>query len=173
MKCRIALLAALTMMLGDAAMAQNGKTAVTPVLSGMYIIQVIHFCQAAIAIAPSGGGVASSNSGDWTSTTGAVDFDPTTGMVTPSGVQINGSALRVDGTGNDIALGPFSGMIPFMNDSTTFTITTNHGIVHYSAFYASVDKKTGIPEFMVFGGLEPTNDTPPRQCSTSGIAIHQ
>jgi hypothetical protein len=44
--------------------------------------------------------------------------------------------------------------------------------VTYNAFYASVDKKTGIPEFMVFGGIE-LSDTPHQQCSTSGIAIHQ
>jgi hypothetical protein len=91
MKFRIALLAALTMMLGDTALAQNGKTAVTPVLSGTYILQVIHFCQAAIANTQSSG-VVSNNSGDWTSTVGAVDFDPNTGIVTTSGVQINGSS---------------------------------------------------------------------------------
>jgi hypothetical protein len=96
MKFRIALLAALTMMLGDAAMAQNGKTAVTPVLSGTYILQVIHFCQAAIANTPNG--VVPTNSGDSNYNFGTVDFDPTAGQATTSGATIEGSPLIVDCT---------------------------------------------------------------------------
>jgi hypothetical protein len=143
MKFRIALLAALTMMLGDAAMAQNGKTAVTPVLSGTYILQVIHFCQAAIANTPNG--VVPTNSGDSNYNFGTVDFDPTAGQATTSGASIEGSPLIVDGIGNPIAPGPFSQTIPYSNTSTTFMIITGHGNVTYKAFYASVDKKRAFP----------------------------
>jgi hypothetical protein len=165
MKFRSVLLAAMTVLFSDLAMAQNAKTGVTPVLSGTYIIQVMHFCQAVIA--STGTGVAPTNSGDSNYNVGTVNFDPIAGRATTSGASIDGSPLIVDDSGQLMAPGPFTDNIPYSNDSTTFTITTGHGIVHYNAFYASVDKKTGIPEFMVFGGLESPG------CATSGIAIHQ
>jgi hypothetical protein len=152
------------MLFGDVAVAQNAKTGVTPILSGTYIIQVMHFCQAAIT--NTNNGVVPTNSGDSNYNVGTVDFD-TTGQATTSGASINGSPLIVDGIGDPMAPGPFSQTIPYSNDSTTFTILTGHGTVTYKAFYASVDKKTGIPEFMAFGGLESAG------CATTGIAIHQ
>jgi hypothetical protein len=50
MKFRIALLAAVTMLFGDVAIAQNGPPAATPILSGTYIVRVTHVCQPTIAV---------------------------------------------------------------------------------------------------------------------------
>jgi hypothetical protein len=107
---RIVLLTAIMTLFGNVALAQNAKSGVTPVLSGTYILQVMHFCQAAIANSPSG--VVPTNSGDSNYNVGTVDFDPTAGQATTSGASLDGAALIVNGIGNPIAPGPFSQTFP-------------------------------------------------------------
>jgi hypothetical protein len=177
MKFRIALLAALTMMLGDAAIAQNGPPTVTPILSGTYIVRVTHVCQATIAVNQDQGtvtGVTMGNSGDSNQNIGTVTFDH--GQATLSAHSIDGSPLLLTMNGGlPLGMGLTDTPPPnpppafhFSNDGTSFTITLeSQQMVTYNAVYANVNPGTKIPQFMIFGGIEKPG------CTTTGIAIHQ
>jgi hypothetical protein len=112
--------ASMTMLFTGAVMAQPNK-AVTPVLSGTYIAQIMHFCQASIA--NSGGGVNVNNSGDANYNVVTVSFDPNAGLATVCGLSVDGSPLIVDTAGYPMTPKPNQQIFPYSNDSATFTIT--------------------------------------------------
>lgn len=151
MKFRVALLAALTMMLGDVAIAQNGPPAATPILSGKYIVRVTHVCQPTIAVTQSQSyqgpptvtdvtvGLPG-NSGDANQNIGTVDFDHASGQATLSAYSIDGSpfVLTMNGglpLGNLVTDTPPPTppnpptVFPFSNTDTLFTITLDSGEV--------------------------------------------
>jgi hypothetical protein len=185
-KFRIALLAALTMCLGDVAIAQNGPPAATPILSGKYIVRVTHVCQPTIAVIQSQSNQGPPTvtdvtvgppgfSGDANQNIGIVDFDHASGQATLSAHSIDGSpfVLTMNGgppLGNLVTDTPPPSPLPtfpFSNDGTSFMITTNSGPVTYYAYYANISQGSKIPQFMIFGGIEKAG------CTTTGIAIHQ
>jgi hypothetical protein len=184
MKFRIVLLAATTMLFGNAAVAQSALTAptaaVTPVLSGVYIVRVTHACQATIAVTQTPPnpvyGVTAGNSGDANQNIGTITFTHTTGKATMAADSIDGSPILFtfsDGIplGNPLTDTPPSNPPPaynYSNTSTSFTVgLEGGGTVTYHAFYASVNSSTKIPQFVIFGGIEKPG------CTTTGIAIHQ
>jgi hypothetical protein len=182
---RIFVLAAMTTLIGDAAMAQPALTAatttVTPVLSGIYIVRVTHVCQFSIGVTQTQSpnvvtGVVVNNSGDANQNIGTITFDHTTGKATMAADSIDGSPILF--TYSDAAsVGvPLTDTPPpnpppaytYSNTSTSFTVALQGGgSVTYHAFYANVNSSTKIPQFVIFGGIEKLG------CTTTGIAIHQ
>jgi hypothetical protein len=184
---RIFALAAMTTLIGDAAMAQPAlpaaTTTVIPVLSGTYIVRVTHVCQPTIAVAqdtktqggPTVRDVTMAQSGDSNQNIGTVTFNQTTGKATLSADSIDGSPILLAHNGGAPMGTPLTDTpppnplptFPYSNTSTSFTIATGSGNVTYHAFYASVNSSSKIPQFMIFGGIEKPG------CTTTGIAIHQ
>lgn len=184
---RIFALAAVTTLIGDAAMAQTALTAATtatPVLSGTYIVRVTHVCQPTIAVTqdpstqggPTVRGVTMAQSGDSNQNIGTVTFNHTTGKATLSADSIDGSPILFSYNGGAALGTPLTDTpppnplptFPYSNTSTSFTIALEGGgSVTYHAFYASVNSSSKIPQFMIFGGIEKPG------CTTTGIAIHQ
>jgi hypothetical protein len=182
-KSRIILLAAASMLFGDAAMAQSALTAaatVTPVLSGTYIVRVTHVCQVSLGVTQTQGpnvvtGVVVNNSGDANQNIGTITFNHTTGKATMAADSIDGSPILFTYNGSG-PLGTVLADTPppnpppaytYSNTSTSFTVATDSGNVTYHAFYANVNSSTKIPQFVIFGGIEKPG------CTTTGIAIHQ
>jgi hypothetical protein len=152
------------MLLTDVTMAD--PPTVTPVLSGTYIAQIMHFCPASIAnsTGPNSTGVFPTNSGDVNYNVFTVSFDPNAKLATVSGNSIDGSPLIVEGFPYTLMANNSNPQqtVPYSNSGTTFTVNTTT----YNALFAKVDKKTGIPESVIFGGLE-------KGCATSGTFMQQ
>jgi hypothetical protein len=182
---RIFVLAAMTTLIGDAAMAQSALTAATttatPVLSGTYIVRVTHVCQVSLGVTQTQGpnvvtGVVVNNSGDANQNIGTITFNHTTGKATMAADSIDGSPILFTYNGSG-PLGTVLADTPppnpppaytYSNTSTSFTVALEGGgNVTYHAFYANVNSSTKIPQFVIFGGIEKPG------CTTTGIAIHQ
>jgi len=181
MRFRIGLLAAATMSFGPVAIAQ---TAVTPNLSGTYIVRVTHLCQVTIAVSSTQGNqggptvndVTAGNSGDANQNIGTITFNHATGKVAMAADSIDGSPVLFTFNGGSPLGTPLTDTPPsnppptfnYSNDSTSFTVgLESGGSVTYHAFYTSVHGSTKIPQFVIFGGIEKPG------CTTTGIAIHQ
>jgi hypothetical protein len=169
-KFRIFLLAAMTMLLDGAGMAQPAvtaaTTAVTPILSGTYIFEVTHICQVVIQTPMSNGsvtGVNATNSGDLEHNVGTIAFDHTTSKVTLSADLTGGSPILLNGTGTTFGDTASSQTVTYANTANSFSFNGHS----FHAFYANVNSSTKIPQFMMFSGIEKSG------CSISGIAIHQ
>lgn len=183
MKFRIVLVAAMTMLVGDVAIAQvaiPGATAVTPVLSGTYIVRVTHVCQVLVDITQDNpnpvAGVTVLNSGDANQNIGTITFNHGNGKVTMAADSIDGSPVLFSYNGaaplgNMLTDTPPPSSPPtfsYSNTSNSFTVgLENGGNVTYHAFYANINSSTKIPQFIIFGGIEKAG------CTTTGIAIHQ
>jgi hypothetical protein len=148
MKVRIAMLAAATMLFGSLAMSEdNPKKVPTPSVSGSYILQTMHFCQAEIG--NTSNGVVMLNSGDSNYNVATVYFSPTaitstgtTGTATVSGLSADGSPLLLGGllSGN-VPMTPSSNQQTFTYTNTSTSFTINSGAITYNAYYASVEKE--------------------------------
>jgi hypothetical protein len=161
--------ASLAILFSGAAVA--APPAVTPILSGTYIAQIMHFCQASIAnnTGPNSTGVYPTNSGDSNYNLFTISFDSNAGQATVSGRSIDGSPLIVEGYPFTVLADNSSQQtLPYSNTNTTFTIyPAANTTFTYHALFAKVDKKTGIPETVIFGGLENPG------CAISGILVQQ
>jgi hypothetical protein len=122
---RIALLVAMAMLLGDAAVAQTATTVapmtVTPILSGTYIIFISHVCQVSITSSQNVatgdvGNIAVQNSGDLNHNVGTVTFNHTTGQLTTAISSTDGSPILFNGTGYVFSEGPQSQTVPYSNN---------------------------------------------------------
>ena len=140
MRFRIGLLAAATMSFGPLAIAQ---TAVTPILSGTYIVRVTHLCQVTIAVSSTQGNqggptvndVTAGNSGDANQNIGTITFNHATGKVAMAADSIDGSPILFtfnDGNplGTPLTDTPPSNPPPtfsYSNTSTSFTVGLESG----------------------------------------------
>ena len=148
---------------------------VTPTLSGTYIAQIMHFCQVSIANGVGQNNISTvypTNSGDLNYNVFTISFDPNAGQATVSGHSIDGSPLIVeDFPFTQMGDSPNQQTLSYSKTNTTFTIidttTTPATTFTYHALFAKLDKKTGIPETVIFGGVEKAG------CAISGILVQQ
>jgi hypothetical protein len=113
------------------------------------------------------------NSGDMNSNVDTITFNHSTGKVTSTFTNVDGSPFILDGMGFVLSPGSESQTVAYANDATSFTFdVAGPNQTKYNAYYANINSSTKTPQFMVFGGIE-QHKSNPAPCSTSGIAIHQ